>query len=121
MSRMWGALLVSSLVFNQACYNTRVVADAPPASADYSRKTVHSLFWGLSQENVQPPVTQNCVSNAFQEVRVTSNAGYALLTVLTLGFWSPMQVEYKCAKEPPPPPPNFHRPPKPPTPPNTKE
>jgi hypothetical protein len=37
-----------------------------------------------------------------QEVRVTTNFGYAVLTVVTLGIWSPMEIEWRCAKQPPP-------------------
>src|SRR5262249_42254673 len=68
----------------------------------YRQKTVHSLFWGLVQQNVEPPTTNNCVSHGMQEVRVTTNLGYALLTVVTLGIWSPLEIEWRCAKQPPP-------------------
>jgi hypothetical protein len=33
------------------------------------------------------------------EVTASTNVGYALLTVVSLGFAAPMQVEWKCAKD----------------------
>jgi hypothetical protein len=108
-SRIEAVVLVSTLAFSQGCYHTRVLTDAPPASAVYSKSTVDSLFWGLLQTNVEVTAA-DCASSAFQEVRVTTNYGYALATVLTLGIWSRVEVEWKCAKEPPPAPPTFRSP-----------
>jgi hypothetical protein len=105
-NRIWTAVFASTLFVSQACYHTRVLTEAPPASAVYTTKTVHQLFWGLVQQNVEVK-PGDCTSNALQEVRVTTNFGYSLLTVATLGIWSPLDVEYKCAKEPPPAPPHF--------------
>jgi hypothetical protein len=105
-NRIWAAVLASTLLFSQACYHTRVLTEAPPASADYTNKTVDQFFWGLLQKDVTAG-PQLCASNALQEVRVTTNFGYALLTIATLGIWSRIEVQYKCAKEPPPPPPRF--------------
>src|SRR5262252_10570366 len=94
-------LLTAALVVAAGCYHTRVFTNGQPAT-EYTQQTVHSLFWGLVQQNVEPPTTNNCVSKAMQEVRVTTNLGYAFLTVLTLGIWSPMEIEWRCAKTPPP-------------------
>jgi hypothetical protein len=94
-------LLTTAIVAAAGCYHTRVFTNGQPAT-EYRQKTVHSLFWGLVQQNVEPPITNNCVSNAMQEVRVTTNLGYAFLTVGTLGIWSPMEIEWRCAKQAPP-------------------
>jgi Bor protein len=94
-------LLTAVIVAGSGCYHTRVFTSGQPATA-YMQKTVHSLFWGLVQQNVEPPTTNNCVSNGMQEVRVTTNLGYAFLTVITLGIWSPMEIEWRCTKQTPP-------------------
>jgi|GraSoiStandDraft_12_1057312.scaffolds.fasta_scaffold1080552_1 Bor protein len=94
-------LLTAAIVVAAGCYHTRVFTNGQPAT-EYTQKTAHSLFWGLVQQDVKPPITNNCVSNAMQEVRVTTNFGYAFLTVVTLGIWSPMEIEWRCAKQPPP-------------------
>ncbi len=82
----------------QGCYHSRILTDTQPAT-EYRKETVHSLFWGLVQEDVVP---DNCPSNAFQEVRVGTNFGYALISVVSLGIWVPMELEWRCAKEPAP-------------------
>jgi len=37
-------------------------------------------------------------SNAIDQVRVSTNFGYTVLSLLTLGFWSPVQLKWHCAK-----------------------
>jgi Bor protein len=91
-----------AIITLQGCYHTRLLTNGPPAT-DYRSQTVHQMWWGLVQPNIVP---DNCPSDAVQEVRVTSNLGYSLLTVLSLGIWSPVEVEWRCAKNPSPPPPS---------------
>lgn len=87
------------LALSAGCYHYRVTAPEPTPATEPQRKTVHSLAWGL----VSQPQSVNALacepSNALDEVRVTSNFGYTVLTALTLGFWSPLQVEWRCAKQ----------------------
>lgn len=82
------------------CYHTRVVTGSAPATP-YAKRTVHQLFWGLYQQNVTPPATDDCVAGGFQEVRVTTTFLYSAVTVLSLGIWSPITIEWRCAKRPP--------------------
>lgn len=84
---------------SSGCYHTRIVVRGEPVTT-YSKRTVHQLFWGLYQQNVTPPATDNCVSGGMQEVRVTTTFFTAAATVLTLGIWSPMIVEWRCAARP---------------------
>ena len=86
------------LLLSAGCYHYRVAAPAFDPATEPQRAVVHSLAWGL----VNKPVTtlaRNCAnSNALDQVRVSSNLGYTLVTVLTLGFWAPVEVEWQCAK-----------------------
>jgi hypothetical protein len=96
------ALAVVAFAF-QGCYHFRVSSAEFDPSTNYQHKTVHSLFWGLVQEreNGIDVVTDDCDSlkiHKMDEVRVTTNYGYALITVVTLGIWCPMEIEWKCAK-----------------------
>jgi hypothetical protein len=79
------------------CYHYRTEAPgvAGIPGTDYEGEVVWSLAWGLVQENPQPPA---CNNQPLSEVRVTSNFAFSLLTILSLGFASPAQVEWKCAK-----------------------
>jgi hypothetical protein len=83
-------------VLATGCYYYR--AQAPGAAGvgvtEYQGEVVWSLFWGLVQEN--PQIT-NCQGQGLSEVRNTTNFGFALLTVATLGIASPQRVEWKCA------------------------
>jgi hypothetical protein len=63
-------------------------------------RTVHALAWGLISKPELTAAADCEPSNALDDVRVTHNLGYALITVATLGFWAPMQVEWRCAKQP---------------------
>lgn len=79
------------------CYHYRTEAPgvAGIPGTDYEGEMVWSLAWGLVQENPEPP---RCNNQPLSEVRVTSNFGFSLLTILSLGFVAPARVEWKCAK-----------------------
>ena len=101
MRQAWVALIVAAglLPVYAGCYHYRVVVPEPEPATDYERRTVHSLFWGLLQEDVG---AIDCVSNAMDEVRVTTNLGYLVVSVVTVGIWVPLDVEWRCAKIPAP-------------------
>ncbi|NTS43824.1 hypothetical protein HRG84_23280 [Flavisolibacter sp. BT320] len=92
-----------SLLLLQGCYHYRVSTTNNDPSTTYQKKTVSSFFWGLVQkrQNGIDVVAANCDSlrlNSIDEVRVSTNFGYALITVATLGIWCPMTVAWKCPK-----------------------
>jgi hypothetical protein len=86
------------IIFFQSCYNYHVTTSHFDPSTNYQKKNVSAFFWGLVQKNV---IAGNCDSlkvNSLDEVHVKTNFGYALITVVTLGIWCPMTIEWKCAK-----------------------
>jgi hypothetical protein len=95
------AFLLASV---QGCYHYRVAA-AGPAGANPSTfsqsATLHAVLWGLVQDQTLEHVCAQ--DEALARVRTTSNFGYTLLTVVTLGIWAPVQVEYACANPTPAP------------------
>ena len=98
------ALVLMLHVFS-GCYHYRVTAPDPlPASPAKSEQiTVHSVFWGLFPKSQPHVFAKNCrMSNALDEVKMTTNFGYAFVTILSLGLWSPMDVEWRCSKVPSP-------------------
>jgi len=99
--RVGATVLLLCLALASACYHYRAqplgVAGAP--ATEYTGEVVWSLVWGLVQEN---PRIDNCQGQGLAEVRVTSNFGFALLTVVTLGLAAPAKVEWRCAKPKPP-------------------
>ena len=88
------ALLGLSVLF-QGCARYRVVVPEPTPATDYKTETMHAYLWGVIEET-RP--TENCVDNAIDEVRVQHTLPNILATVLTLGVWMPLKVEWKCAK-----------------------
>jgi hypothetical protein len=68
----------------------------PSPATSLERKTVWVLFWGWNQVNVLPT---DCTGTGFAEVRVSTNLGYELISVLTIGFVQPITIEWNCAKQ----------------------
>lgn len=82
----------------QGCYYTRVLTSHNDPSTNYNKKMASSFLWGLVQHDVIATDCDSLQLKSIDEVRVTTNFGYALITVVTLGIWCPMQVEWKCPK-----------------------
>lgn len=112
--RLLRVSMAALFVGGTGCYQYHLTAPEPDPLVTSCQRTVHALAWGLitrdtkatycEQTTVPDSVVTACEqSNAIDHVRVSSNFGYTLLTVLTLGFWSPMQLRWQCAKpvEPP--------------------
>jgi hypothetical protein len=86
------------LTFLSGCYHYRVAAPDPDPATDYEKRVAHSLFWGLLQS--RDISADDCLSNALDEVRMSTNLGYSVISIATLGIWMPMNVQWKCAGEP---------------------
>jgi len=88
-----------SVIATCGCYHVRVIVPQPDPGTEYKKKTVQNLAWGaLPKKNRDVPTTNCLNSTGLDEVRVSSNLGYSFLTVGTLGFWSPSQIEWRCTK-----------------------
>jgi hypothetical protein len=71
---------------------------------EWKGKTLHSLVWGAIRQDL--PV-DNCklgdgTRTGIEEVRVRANFGATMAAILTLGFWRPLQVSWRCARPAPP-------------------
>ena len=88
--------LVASL---PGCYTYRVEAPSPvsPGVTEYKGEVLWSLFWGFKQE---VPRVDNCRNLGMSEVKISTNLGFALITIFTLGIASPLKAEWKCAPPP---------------------
>lgn len=74
----------------------QVSTDNTPAN----RAKAYSLFWGLlnKPQVIHTPVCDKLDVNGVAEVIVKKNVGDALLTIVTLGVYSPVHVSWKCSK-----------------------
>jgi hypothetical protein len=88
------------LVSGTGCYHYHVLSPEFDPATEPQRKTVHSLAWGLANKPGNVFATNCEASDALDQVSVTSNFGYSFITAVTLGFWAPLQVEWRCAKPP---------------------
>jgi hypothetical protein len=70
---------------------------APSPATSMEKKTIFVLFWGFNQENI---FATGCGDNGLEEVRISTNVGFALITVVTFGFVQPLTVQWNCAKQP---------------------
>ena len=91
-------LTLFAIIMLQGCYGYRVQVPDPDPVTEPEREMAHSLFWGLLQIP-QDVVTQDCLSNTLDEVYITTNFVYAFATVVTLGIWAPLNVEWRCAEK----------------------
>ncbi len=91
------SLLLALLLGASGCAYYHLRSPEPTPATEYRGETLHAFFWGAIEEE---RIADNCVSNAIDEVRVRNNYGYALITVLTLGIWMPLDIEWRCAKRP---------------------
>ncbi len=106
-------ILALLLIALGGCYQYHLLAPEPDPVVTSCRRTVHALAWGLITHDTRTTHCEGAVpdsvasacrqSNAIDQVQVSSNFGFTLLTIVTLGFWSPVQVRWHCAKpvEPP--------------------
>jgi len=93
--------LISATLCCSSCYTYRIATQAQTGAEVSKSITAHSLFWGLVQkpkDYIHTPVCDSLGVNGVAEVTVKTNFGYALITVVTLGIWSPVRVQWRCAK-----------------------
>jgi hypothetical protein len=83
------------------CFHYRLAAVTPdgtalPPATEPQSVTLWSYAWGLVQPNVRP---STCQGNGVAEVTSSTNLGFVALTVVTLGLVSPLEVQWRCAKD----------------------
>lgn len=67
---------------------------------EWQSRTLHSLFWGFVRQDL--PV-ENCsladgTRTGIEELKIDRTLGQRAVMILTLGFWSPLKVSWRCAK-----------------------
>jgi hypothetical protein len=90
---------VSFMMFSQSCYHYEISTHAQSVTKTVAGKqTAHSFFWGLWQKPqfIHTPDCDTLGSNGVAKVIVKTNLGYSLITVITLGIYCPMQIEWYC-------------------------
>ena len=95
--------LVLSLLFIviiiQSCYHYRVINTRNDPGTEYRDTVMRSYLWGLvnkPQNFHVPNCTDTCA--AMDEIVFSKKFGQSLITIVTLGIVSPVEVKWKCHK-----------------------
>jgi hypothetical protein len=84
------------LLTTAGCFHYRVQPPDVAPATDPRSETVWVFLWGAVQQEVRP---DDCQGNGTAEVAVSTNFGFTLLTVATLGLAAPATVQWTCAKD----------------------
>jgi hypothetical protein len=99
--------ILSIMLLFSSCYSYRVATAALPSTGYSKANTIstYSLFWGIvnKPQMIQTPICDSMHVNGVAEVKVKTNFGNALLTVVTLGIYCPLRIEWRCSTPCPPP------------------
>ena len=93
--------LLAAMFQFSSCYTYRVATQAQAGTEASNTVTAHAFFWGLLQkpaDYIHTPVCDSLGVNGMSQVTIKTNFAYSLITVATLGIWSPMKVQWKCSK-----------------------
>jgi hypothetical protein len=90
-------LLAAGLALHGCAYHRLVVASGEAPDQRYHQIDTNAVGWNFSE---QQAIAQQCSTNLLSEVRTRTSFLASLATVLTLGFWQPAHMEYRCAKVP---------------------
>lgn len=94
-------LLVSYSTTLQSCAKyTVTTSQKNTADVVYKKWVAKSYFWGAINKP-HSMIDTTCGKGGLSEVKITSNLGYSIIHVATLGIVHLVKVECKCQKEPP--------------------
>lgn len=93
-----GLCLLLGMSLLQGCAYHRLTVKVPnPADQTYHPVNSTAVGWGaIEQQNV----ASACETSLLSEVRVKTSFLQSLATVLTIGFYQPARIEYRCSKLP---------------------
>lgn len=94
-------VLLAYCVPMQSCSKYTVTTTGKnPADIHYKSKVAASYFWGIIN-NPHSVTDSTCGKAGLSDVKFTTNFGYSLLHIVTLGIVNLVRVEWKCQKEEP--------------------
>lgn len=95
---MRSALVIVLAAATVGCAHFRVApVGLNPANLPETRR-VHAIAWGTLEPRIAP---DNCHGQGMAQVTVRVTFLDALAAVATAGFWTPVTVEWACAKPAP--------------------
>ncbi|MEJ7770185.1 MAG: hypothetical protein WKF89_20370 [Chitinophagaceae bacterium] len=94
----WNFLLAVLIFSTQGCYQYRVLNTSNDPATEYQKKVMWSYAWGLVNKPKDFHVPNCSAGNAIDELQFSKKFGQSLLTLVTIGFVSPVEVKWKCHK-----------------------
>ena len=94
------SLIVFCIPVQSCSKYTLTTSQKNPADIHYKKKVVTSYLWGILNKP-QNVIDTACGKAGLSDVKITSNIGYSLLHVVTLGIVNMVKMEWKCQKEEP--------------------
>ena len=89
-------VLVLGVAFAQGCANYQVtIPDSHPADINYQGRTMHAFVWGTWY--APQVLAAECGREAINDVAIKRNYLHDLASVLTLGIWMPIEVNFRCS------------------------
>jgi hypothetical protein len=91
--------VISVAVALQGCaYHSLTVPVPNRGDQNLHPVTSNAIAWGAIED---PKKASACVgTNSISDVQVRTSLLQSLATVLTLGFWQPSHIRYRCGKLP---------------------
>ncbi len=92
---VWTLLLFSTVVASCASYRLTLPHEGKEQETPYAI-TKHVLFGALALPE-RPTIAEKCdEDDGIYDVTVRDHLGFDLVSVLTLGIWQPIRIEYRC-------------------------
>ena len=89
------SLLLAAVLLLSACATTSVEGDGEKTpSSRHGVHTAHASFYGFDWST--PPIDKCANGHGLYRVRSHTNAGYALVSLLSLGLYVPQTLEWWC-------------------------
>lgn len=92
-------------VANYLIYQDGGVFDSQPQNSpgtELETRVINSIAWGLKRQDL--PITNTRLSNGqrlgIEELRIGRTFPQMLVSLLTLGFWSPITVSWRGCRPP---------------------
>ena len=108
--RLRALLLLAAMGLPCGCYHYHVYQFGGPdgremgnqPATEWQQRMLSSWFWGLVRQDL--PIENSRLGDGrmlgIEELKVETNFGYLLVSVLSLGIWVPVEVSWRCAKPP---------------------
>ena len=87
--------LLVALMCTSGCASHQLrTPSSDPRHETYESETSNAFFWGLVMSPQK--MSADCGDTGFNDVVVERNYLQDLVSVITLGIWMPVSVEYRC-------------------------